>query len=117
MEKNYYLRHFYDFDSQIFDDSVWQKFLANWPKQGDMTPYSDGKNRSLKDAGRFGSYLIGYKSDRDLARIPSMNRPIIIDFAKKHLRPVIEKKLCEINQKVLMIGNFIKIKESIKGVS
>ncbi len=95
MDEKYDLRHFYDFCTQTFEHSVWRDFLKHWPHQKEMEPYSDGKNRSLEDPGRFGSYLIGYKSNQDLAKIESAKRETIIDFACNQLQPVIKRKLTE----------------------
>ena len=94
MDEKYDLRHFYDFCTQTFEHSVWRDFLKHWPHQKEMEPYSDGKNRSLEDPGRFGSYLIGYKSNQDLAKISQLSERLSsISLATN--QPVIKEKLTE----------------------
>ena len=91
MDEKYPIRHFCDFYTQTLERRVWQDFLRHWPRQKEIEPHSDGKNRSLEDPGRFRSHLIGYKSNQDLARIRSDTLGTIIDFACNQPQPVIKK--------------------------
>ena len=86
-----FTRQFFDFETNSFPQIEWQNFLANWPDHNLMTPYSDGKNRGLKDAGRFGTYIIGYKSNDDLSKLTSSSRKVISRFTNEYLKPTIEK--------------------------
>lgn len=88
-----YPRQSFDFQTNIFPKNVWQNFLDHWPDHQLMTPYSDGKNRSLNEAGRFGTYIIGYRSIDDLQKLNSDSRAVISEFSNKYLKPVIAKKL------------------------
>ena len=88
-----YHRRFFDFQANIFPKGAWQTFLDSWPNHSAMTPYSDGKDRSLQDAGRFGTYMIGYKATEDLQKLNINSRKVINKFSNEYLKPTIERKL------------------------
>jgi hypothetical protein len=88
-----YPRQFFDFQTNTFPQRVWRNFLDHWPDHQVMTPYSDGKGRSLQDAGRFGTYIIGYRSNKDLQKLNADSRAVISQFSNEYLKPAIAKKL------------------------
>ena len=46
--------------SQIFSKRTFDNIKENWPDENLFKPYSDGKKRSIGDAGRFGFYICGH---------------------------------------------------------
>lgn len=87
------LRQIFDYQINTFPKSIWHPLIEHWPNHNAMTPYSDGKGRSLKDAGRFGTYIIGYKSNDDLCKLNNNGKTVLSRFSNEYLKPKILSKL------------------------
>lgn|SRR5262245_13087606 len=73
---------------RLLSDAQLSTIRAHWPRDGVFTAYSDGRNRTVGEAGRFGFYVLGHTAAKRALALDPERRAFWKQFAYDVVKPI-----------------------------